>query len=212
MRELALWGARSLGPPTGEDELFPGWLENAIDSVLAPVAPPGRFEFRVGDEIASLVDGEARPGPSTRRTSSWKATPRASTTCSSTGGSISSRSGRPRPAATAARRCTRTRRGDGRSLVLIHLGETQARSVPAEAPATPTTTPWPKPSTSCSRDGNDGDVGTREPSRAVPKGCRPGGVPGPENLLARSRRRRSQRSDVRGPEQKHEEPGDVATD
>jgi DNA-binding HxlR family transcriptional regulator len=62
MRELALWGARSLGPPTDGDELFPGWLENAVDTVLGPVAPPGRFEFRVGDEIASLVDGEAQPG------------------------------------------------------------------------------------------------------------------------------------------------------
>ena len=63
IRELALWGARSLGPPTAEDELFPGWLENALDAVLAPIAPPGRFEFRVGGEVASLVDGEARPGP-----------------------------------------------------------------------------------------------------------------------------------------------------
>ena len=63
MRELALWGARSLGPPTGEDELFPGWLENALDTVLAPIAPAGRFEFRVGDEVASLVDGTATTGP-----------------------------------------------------------------------------------------------------------------------------------------------------
>jgi DNA-binding HxlR family transcriptional regulator len=63
MRELALWGARSLGPPTDEDELFPGWLANAVDVVLGPVAPPGRFEFRVRDEVASLVDGEAQPGP-----------------------------------------------------------------------------------------------------------------------------------------------------
>jgi DNA-binding HxlR family transcriptional regulator len=62
MRELAVWGARSLGPPTDATELFPGWLGNAIDSVLSPVAPPGRFEFRVGDEVASLVDGEARTG------------------------------------------------------------------------------------------------------------------------------------------------------
>jgi DNA-binding HxlR family transcriptional regulator len=62
IRELALWGARSLGPPTAEDDLFPGWLENAIDTVLAPIAPPGRFEFRVGDEVASLVDGEAQAG------------------------------------------------------------------------------------------------------------------------------------------------------
>jgi DNA-binding HxlR family transcriptional regulator len=63
LRELALWGARSLGPPTAEDELFPGWLENALDTVLGPIAPPGRFEFRVGAEVASLVDGEAQPGP-----------------------------------------------------------------------------------------------------------------------------------------------------
>jgi hypothetical protein len=27
-------------------------------ALLAPTAPPGRFEFRVGDEVASLVDGE----------------------------------------------------------------------------------------------------------------------------------------------------------
>jgi DNA-binding HxlR family transcriptional regulator len=63
MRELALWGARSLGPPAAEDELFEGWLANAVDIVLAPLAPAGRFEFRVGDEIASLVDGEAQAGP-----------------------------------------------------------------------------------------------------------------------------------------------------
>ena len=62
MRELAVWGARSLGPPTDAVELFPGWLENAVDSVLAPVAPSGRFEFRVGDEIASLVDGVVHSG------------------------------------------------------------------------------------------------------------------------------------------------------
>jgi DNA-binding HxlR family transcriptional regulator len=63
IRELAVWGARSLGPPTGTDELFPGWLRNALDMVVAPVAPPGRFEFRVGDEIASIVDRETVAGP-----------------------------------------------------------------------------------------------------------------------------------------------------
>jgi len=62
IRELALWGARSLGPPTDEDELFPGWLGNAVDTVLAPIAPSGSFEFRVGDEVVSLVDGESRAG------------------------------------------------------------------------------------------------------------------------------------------------------
>jgi DNA-binding HxlR family transcriptional regulator len=62
MRELALWGIESLGPPQEDDELFPGWLANALDTAFAPVAPAGRFEFHVGEEVASLVDGEARPG------------------------------------------------------------------------------------------------------------------------------------------------------
>jgi DNA-binding HxlR family transcriptional regulator len=63
MRELALWGARTLGPPGEDEELFPGWLSNAVELVLAPLAPRGRFEFRVGDEIASLVNGKAKPEP-----------------------------------------------------------------------------------------------------------------------------------------------------
>src|SRR3954469_18165182 len=63
MRELAIWGARSLGPPTPETGLFHGWVANAMDVVVAPLAPAGRFEFRVDDEIGSLVGGEARPGP-----------------------------------------------------------------------------------------------------------------------------------------------------
>jgi len=63
MRELALWGARSLGPPTEKSELFDGWLANAMDIVMAPVAPTGRFEFRAGEEIASLVDQEVLQGP-----------------------------------------------------------------------------------------------------------------------------------------------------
>ena len=63
MHELAMWGARSLGPPTDEDELFEGWLSSAMDIALAPLAPSGRFEFRAGAEIASLVDGEVVDGP-----------------------------------------------------------------------------------------------------------------------------------------------------
>lgn len=62
MRELALWGARSLGPPTNESEFFPGWLSNALDAVLAPLAPAGRYEFRIGEELVSLVDGEIIDG------------------------------------------------------------------------------------------------------------------------------------------------------
>jgi DNA-binding HxlR family transcriptional regulator len=64
MRELALWGLRSIGAPTDHDELAPGWLYGALDTVFAPVAPAaGTFEFRIGGEVAHLVDGEAGPGP-----------------------------------------------------------------------------------------------------------------------------------------------------
>ena len=63
MRELALWGARSLGPPKDKSELFDGWLANAMDTVIASRAPKGRFEFRAGDEVASLVDGDVVDGP-----------------------------------------------------------------------------------------------------------------------------------------------------
>jgi DNA-binding HxlR family transcriptional regulator len=63
IRELALWGARSLGPPTPDAGLFEGWVANSMDIVLAPAAPPGRFEFRVDGEVASLVDGEVVRGP-----------------------------------------------------------------------------------------------------------------------------------------------------
>jgi DNA-binding HxlR family transcriptional regulator len=62
MRELAVWGLRSLGPPQAGDELAEGWLESALDVVFAPGAPPGTFEFRISGEAASIVDGQARPG------------------------------------------------------------------------------------------------------------------------------------------------------
>ena len=62
IRELAIWGIRSLGPPSLDEAPAPHWLEHALDTVFAPVAPTGSFEFHVGDEVASLSDGEARPG------------------------------------------------------------------------------------------------------------------------------------------------------
>jgi DNA-binding HxlR family transcriptional regulator len=62
MRELAVWGIQSLGAPQEDDELAPGWLRGALDTVFAPAAPAGAFEFRIGTEVASLVDGEARAG------------------------------------------------------------------------------------------------------------------------------------------------------
>jgi len=63
MRELAIWGLRSLGPPKPDDQLAAGWLESALDVVFAPTAPAGTFEFRISGEVASIVDGDARPGP-----------------------------------------------------------------------------------------------------------------------------------------------------
>ncbi|MBA2296510.1 MAG: helix-turn-helix transcriptional regulator [Actinobacteria bacterium] len=61
LHELARWGARSLGPPP-LDALRPGWLQNALEIALSPVASEGRLAFRIGDEEASVVDGESRPG------------------------------------------------------------------------------------------------------------------------------------------------------
>lgn len=61
LHELAHWGARSLGPPTVEAELFPGWLAHALGIALPPAAE-GRIEFRVDDEVASLAGGEVREG------------------------------------------------------------------------------------------------------------------------------------------------------
>jgi DNA-binding HxlR family transcriptional regulator len=63
MRSLALWGLRSIGPPADEDDFAPGWLYGALDTVFAPAAPTGSFEFRIGSEVAGIVDQEARRGP-----------------------------------------------------------------------------------------------------------------------------------------------------
>jgi DNA-binding HxlR family transcriptional regulator len=63
MRELALWGLRSIGAPEDPDDFAPGWLHSALDTVFAPFAREGSFEFRIGPEVAAIVDGEARPGP-----------------------------------------------------------------------------------------------------------------------------------------------------
>jgi DNA-binding HxlR family transcriptional regulator len=61
LRELALWGARSLGPPSDTEELYPGWLANALE-LFAPLAPRGAVEFRIGEEVASIVNGSVRSG------------------------------------------------------------------------------------------------------------------------------------------------------
>jgi len=58
MHVLAHWGARSLGPPSPEEELRPGWLAGALRIAFPPTATGTSVEFRVDDEHASLVDGE----------------------------------------------------------------------------------------------------------------------------------------------------------
>ena len=63
MRALALWGLRSIDAPTSEEDFAPGWLYGALDTVFAPAAPAGAFEFRIGSEVAGLVDGEATRSP-----------------------------------------------------------------------------------------------------------------------------------------------------
>ena len=65
MHELAHWGARSLGPPSAGD-LEPGWLVGAARMAF-PSAPSGvSVELRIGDELASLVDGDVLAGPADR--------------------------------------------------------------------------------------------------------------------------------------------------
>ena len=61
LHELAHWGARSLGPPGPETELFPGWLENAVRIGLASIPAAGSYVFRIGDEVVGLSDGEVVP-------------------------------------------------------------------------------------------------------------------------------------------------------
>ncbi len=61
LHELARWGARTLGPPP-LDALQPGWLKNALEIALSPVASKGRLAFRIGEEEASVVDGRSAPG------------------------------------------------------------------------------------------------------------------------------------------------------
>jgi DNA-binding HxlR family transcriptional regulator len=63
VRELARWGLHSLPAPRDDDNLVPGWLPEYLETFFAPVAPDGSFEFRVGDELAALVDGEVVAGP-----------------------------------------------------------------------------------------------------------------------------------------------------
>lgn len=62
LHALAHWGARSLGPPAADVDFPPGWLSSALQTAVSLAQSDGRFEFRVGTELASLVDGTAFEG------------------------------------------------------------------------------------------------------------------------------------------------------
>ena len=53
---LAHWGARSLGPPAARGDLESGWLRGALRIALPAASGERRLEFRIGEEIASVVD------------------------------------------------------------------------------------------------------------------------------------------------------------
>jgi DNA-binding HxlR family transcriptional regulator len=65
MHALARWGARSLGPPGPDDELYPEWGLNAFTALFNPEAARGLTEtyvLRVGDDVFTvrLEDGRMR--------------------------------------------------------------------------------------------------------------------------------------------------------
>lgn len=61
LHELARFGACLMGPPP-PDALEPGWLLGALDLAVSPLAGDMTVAFRIGDEEASLIDGQAVPG------------------------------------------------------------------------------------------------------------------------------------------------------
>ena len=63
LHTLAWWGVRTLGPPAADVELEPGWLPGALQHALWSVPGQEAIEFRVGDEVASFVQGEVLAGP-----------------------------------------------------------------------------------------------------------------------------------------------------
>lgn len=58
--ELAMWGAQSLGPPD-TTRLDPGWIRFPLRLLTEP-GFRGRIEFRIGDEVASVVDDVVQDG------------------------------------------------------------------------------------------------------------------------------------------------------
>ncbi len=65
VQELARWGVRSLGAPSHGEELEPGWLIDALETMTEPVPdwPKVSVEFQIADETAAICAGSAQPGP-----------------------------------------------------------------------------------------------------------------------------------------------------
>jgi DNA-binding HxlR family transcriptional regulator len=59
---LARWGLRTLGPPPADAVAEPGWLEKALRTTVAALAPDARVGFSIDGEEASLDRGVVVPG------------------------------------------------------------------------------------------------------------------------------------------------------
>lgn len=62
LRELAHWGAQVMGPPTPDVQLEEDWLDGAL-RIAFPPTTTARVEFRIDDQVGSLVDGDVLVGP-----------------------------------------------------------------------------------------------------------------------------------------------------
>jgi DNA-binding HxlR family transcriptional regulator len=64
VHEIARWGVRSLGPPPEGVELEAGWLAHALEVITdsGPAWPDASIEFRIDEEIASIVAGTPLAG------------------------------------------------------------------------------------------------------------------------------------------------------
>jgi DNA-binding HxlR family transcriptional regulator/putative sterol carrier protein len=57
MHSLARWGARSLGPPSTDERLAPGWSVNAVKATFRAEAAIGvhaTYELRLGDDVTTM--------------------------------------------------------------------------------------------------------------------------------------------------------------
>jgi DNA-binding HxlR family transcriptional regulator len=67
LNALARWGARTLGPPRPEDEMYPEWGVNALPALFNPDAARALNEtyvLAIGDDVftARIEDGHLHPG------------------------------------------------------------------------------------------------------------------------------------------------------